>query len=155
MTKALSVLPDKWSVCHYTVQGYPVDGRFVHDFDRFIVRRVVDAKKVKKSEGVYKNTVWDLLTGKQLFMVSTRTSHSWAWYTSSFVVSKSKKDYVPLGEPKYFLDKEDKSNWVKLEQNLLVCADVAEDIGENRVAELLRFLTDQKENIYRLKVPKT
>lgn len=148
LNNALAVLPDKWMVVYYTVRGYPNSQQFVHTFKRFLIRRELSDNRLKKEN---KYMYWDLLTGRQLFYTVITGMR---WPIASLVVATDKKSYVPLGDPKYFVDPTPNIGRQRLEQSLLVCSDIAEELGEQRVAWVLKYLATGKEKIYRIKLPK-
>jgi hypothetical protein len=153
LNNALSEIQGTWSVGPWDVYPYQESsGEFKNSFKRFVLFGA------DKYAVPHTCTMYDLLTGKKLFTIlepphPPKTGRIFYKRKLYCVVAKTKEEYVPLGESKFFLEKEDPVSWKTLVQHILVCADAAEERGALAVSELLRYLAKDKNNVHKFFVP--
>ena len=151
LNNALSEIQGTWSVGPWDVYPYQESsGEFKNSFKRFVLFGIDNYNG--------HDTRYDLLTGKKLFTIlepphPPKTGRIFYKRKLYCVVAKTKEEYVPLGESKFFLEVEDTEGWRTLVQHLLVCADAAEERGEAAIADLLRYLSKDKNNVHKFCVP--
>jgi len=80
-------------------------------------------------------SIYDLLTLKPLTKIKNKT-----------YVSFDRKNYDELGDPIIFTLEE--NNWKKVKENLLVCADVAEECGYTGISKRLKNIANHPKNFF-------